>query len=215
MELRTDKPISQWLTMTVILLIVAGCGGGSGTPASSGNTPPVISGLAPATAIASQSYQFDPTASDADGDSLSFSMPNRPGWASFSTTTGALTGTPGAADIGTYPNLVISVSDGTATSALPAFSISVTQIATGSALVSWLPPTENTDGSALTNLAGYRISFGSNATDLNQTISIAGAGITSYVVPNLTTATWYFSIKALGSDGTESDPSVVASKTIS
>ncbi len=48
---------------------------------------------------------------------------NKPSWATFSASTGELSGTPNAA--GSFANIVISVTDGTQTSSLDAFSISV------------------------------------------------------------------------------------------
>ena len=76
------------------------------------------------------------------------------------------------------------------------FAISVTQVATGSATISWTPPTQNTDGSSLTNLAGYRLYYGTNSASLTQTVQIANAGASSFVVDNLSPATWYFAVKA-------------------
>jgi len=59
---------------------------------------------------------FQPQASDPNGRRLTFSVQNKPAWATFSTTTGALTGSPTPA--GTYSNIVIGVTDGTASAAL-------------------------------------------------------------------------------------------------
>jgi len=87
------------------------------------NQVPVISGSPVSTLEADGQYSFTPTASDADsGDSLSFSIQNKPAWASFNSATGALTGT---ASNGNATNIIISVSDGTATASLSAFSINV------------------------------------------------------------------------------------------
>src|SRR5690606_40005888 len=74
-------------------------------------------------------YVFTPSASDADGDSLSFSIVNRPAWLSFTPSTGQLEGMPGAGHVGTHSNIRITVSDGKATASLPAFSITVTAAA--------------------------------------------------------------------------------------
>jgi hypothetical protein len=109
---------------------------------------------------------------------------------------------------------LISVSDGSTSTALAAFSIAVTQISTGSATISWLPPTENTDGSALTDLAGFRIYYGTSAMALTQTTTITNPGLTSYMIENLAAATWYFSVRAYAADGAESALSNIASKTI-
>jgi hypothetical protein len=109
------------------------------------------------------------------------------------------------------------VSDGKVTTSLPAFSLVVNPASggtTGSASLSWAPPTRNTDGSTLTNLAGYRVSYGTSASSLTRVVTISNPGISSYVVEGLTAGTWYFSIKAYTSSGTESAASTVASKSI-
>jgi hypothetical protein len=94
-------------------------------------------------------YSFTPSAHDPDGDALTFSIVNRPPWANFNTATGTLSGTPGAGDVGVFSGIVISVSDGEASVSLPSFSIEVVAVATGTATLSWQPPTEREDGSAL------------------------------------------------------------------
>ncbi len=93
------------------------------------NNAPTISGT-PATTVAEDAaYSFTPTANDVDGGALTFSIANKPSWASFSTTTGALTGTPVNADVGTYTGIVITVTDNESASAsLPAFAITVTNV---------------------------------------------------------------------------------------
>jgi large repetitive protein len=93
------------------------------------NDAPVISGT-PATQVNEDSaYSFIPSASDIDaGSTLSFSITNQPSWTIFSAVTGALTGTPGNADVGTTSGVVISVSDGVLSSSLAAFSITVANV---------------------------------------------------------------------------------------
>jgi hypothetical protein len=177
------------------------------------NRAPTISG-SPATSIAvGATYSFSPVTNDADGDALTFTIANKPAWASFSTTTGRLSGSPAAGDVGTFSGVTISVSDGKTSTALAAFSISVTQVATGSATLSWVAPTQNTDGSALTNLSGYRIYYGTSAGSLTQSVDLPSAGIQTYMLGNLSPGTWYFAVKAVAG-GVESDLSNVASKTI-
>lgn len=83
----------------------------------------------------------------------------------------------------------------------------------GSVTLTWTSPTHNADGSVLTDLAGYRILYGVSATSLTQTISVNPA-LTTYVVENLTPATWYFAMKAYRANGVESAQSNVASKTV-
>lgn len=85
----------------------------------------------------------------------------------------------------------------------------------GNASLSWIPPTENEDGTALVDLAGYRIYYGNSTTNLDRVIVINGVGTTRYVVDNLTSGTYYFGIRAFNRAGTESAMSGIASKTIS
>ncbi|MEP7311179.1 MAG: putative Ig domain-containing protein [Pseudomonadota bacterium] len=178
------------------------------------NGAPTIFGTPAAAVNAGAAYSFQPTGADPNSDTLAYSISGKPSWASFSTTTGALTGSPSAAQAGSYGNIVISVSDGKLTSALAAFSITVTQVATGSATLSWTPPTQNTDGSALSNLAGYRIYYGNDPNSLTSSIQITNPGLTTYVIGNLGAGTHYFAIASYTADGVESAMSGVGSKTI-
>src|SRR6185503_7377847 len=134
--------------------------------------------------------------------------------AAFDSATGRVQGTPGPGDVGTTTNVVISVSDGAASASLPAFSVAVQAVATGSATLSWQPPTTNTDGTPLTNLAGYKISWGTSPGNYSSSATIMNPGLTRYVVENLTPNTYYFAVKAVNSAGTESAFSNAASKTI-
>jgi hypothetical protein len=178
------------------------------------NTPPTISGTASAMAQVSAAYSFAPSASDANGDALAFSITGKPSWASFSTATGALTGTPTTAQVGTYANIIITVSDGKVSQSLPAFSIAVVSTAnTGSATLSWSAPTQNTDGSQLTNLSGYKVYHGTNAAALSDVRTVA-ANSSSYQFTALASGTHYFAISAYNTDGAESSLSVVGSKAI-
>jgi hypothetical protein len=178
------------------------------------NRPPTISGT-PATSVqSSAAYSFTPMASDPEGNPLSFSVMGAPAWASLNPSTGRLSGTPGPNDLGTTEGIVITVSDGTGYASLPAFSLTVLPNTAGTALVSWLPPTQRTDGSPLSNLVGYRLYYGTRADALTQTISLANGGLSSHLVEGLSTGTWYFAVVACDSSGQDSALSNLASKTI-
>lgn len=181
---------------------------------TAGNSAPELSATPVSAIKVGASYSLQPKASDPDGDTLAFSIANKPSWMSFNTLTGKLSGTPQASHVGTYSNIRITVSDGEMSTSLPAFSIAVTQISTGTATLSWMPPAANTDGSALTDLAGYRIHFGTSAGALTQTIDIDNPSVSRYVVENLSPSTWYFAVKSVNTKGVESSLSGVASKTI-
>lgn len=205
----------MWVLAVSTLAGCGGGGGGSSQTVSNGTPPPTISGTPAAQVTAGQAYSFRPTASGPSGMALTFSVQNLPPWAAFSTSTGALTGTPSSSYVGNFPNIVISVSDGAASASLPAFAIQVNaQAVTGSATLSWTAPTTNTDGSALTDLAGFVINYGTSATALTQQVSVSGASATSYTVTGLAAGTWYFAVAAVASDGTQSVPSNPVTDTI-
>jgi hypothetical protein len=84
----------------------------------------------------------------------------------------------------------------------------------GTATLSWTPPTRNSDGTTLTNLAGYRVHYGQSATALAQTIQLANAGTSSYIVSNLAPGTYYFAVRAYTTAGTESALSNIESKVV-
>jgi hypothetical protein len=178
------------------------------------NRAPTISGSPLLSILAGIAYNFQPSASDPDGDPLTFSIQNRPSWATFNTSTGRLSGTPGLLDIALFSNVTISVSDGSHIVALPAFSLSVLANANGSATVTWTTPTQNTDDSPLTNLAGYVVVYGQSQSNLDQQVTISNASANSQTVANLTSGTWYFGVIAVNSDGAQSDLSNIGSKTI-
>jgi hypothetical protein len=77
-----------------------------------------------------------------------------------------------------------------------------------------MPPTQNTDGSPLTNLAGYRVYWGPAVGNYTSSVTLNTAGLTSYVVSNLAPGTYYFAVSALNSGGLESALSNSALKTI-
>ncbi len=206
----------------ITLLALAGCGGGGGSasnpppaPGGGSNSPPSISGQAADSVIAGQAYAFTPAVTDPNGDPLTFTIQNRPSWASFSASTGRLSGTPSGTQAGTYANITIDVSDGHTTVSLAPFSIRVRTVAIGNAMLSWMPPTQRIDGSPLAVLAGFRIYYGDAPFTYTEMISLTNGGLTSFLVENLPEGTWYFSVTAVDAAGVESLLSDSASKTIS
>ena len=205
--------------------LLAGCGGGGASSLSTGAATVASNKRMQITANTSnqgsvsvgQSFALTPQVSGGGGGKLTFTVQNAASWMSFNTSTGVLSGTPSAADAGTYANLVITVSDGRQTASTAPFTITVLEAAsaTGTADVSWTPPTTNSDGSTLTNLAGYIIFYGSSPSMLTQRAQVANPGISNYVVTGLNSGTWYFAVAAYNTAGTASGLSNIASKTIS
>ena len=182
--------------------------------AAAQNGAPTIGGTPPASVLAGSAYTFTPDASDPDNDTLSFAVANLPGWASFDSATGRISGTPQAGDVGSYNGIRITVSDGAASAELGPFGIEVMAVALGSVTLSWTPPTANTDGSPLTDLAGYRIYWGNGGGVYPQSVTIDNPGISSYVVENLPPGNYEFVATALNSEGVESGFSNPATRTV-
>jgi Putative Ig domain len=180
----------------------------AGAPsAATPNAAPTISGSPAATVSVGVAYSFLPTARDPEGTSLSFTIQNKPTWASFSTATGALSGMPTSADLGTTSNIVISTSDGSLSTSLSAFSLTVVAAgaiaASGTAQIEWTIPATNDDGSALADLAGHRIYYGTSASTMTNRVDVPGR-VSSYTFRNLVAGTYYFSVAAYSSGGSES-----------
>ena len=221
-------------SLVVLSLSLAACGGGEGSASSanateqpagsstpSGNAPqtptsqtptgnhaPTISG-SPATSITSgQAYNFVPSAADADNDNLQFSIASKPAWATFDAATGRLWGTPSSGNVGSYEEIEISVTDGKVVTNLPQFAIVVDATAptVRSVRISWQPPLTNTDGSALTDLKGYRIVYGTQTGVYTGSVPVTGTGLATYTVDNLQSGKkYYFSMVSVNTAGTESD----------
>ena len=86
-----------------------------------------------------------------------------------------------------------------------------TVTAAGTATLTWVAPTENADGSPVTDLAGYTLYYGTNPSDLTQSITVSGAATTTTEVKDLPAGTYYFAVSAYNAMGLESQQSNVAS----
>jgi len=200
--------------------------GDTASPVVSGTNPivpvgvagaPQISGVPATSAKVGQPYSFQPSATDPNQAALAFSITGAPSWMTLSSTTGRVTGIPTSGDVGTAANIVVTVSNGTSSAALAAFTVTVAAVGTGtgSANLSWIAPTENTDGSALTDLSGYVIHYGTESQNYTSTITITNPGMTQYVVEDLAAGKYFFSMNTITKGGVASSPSLEASTTIS
>lgn len=228
MTLRLIRAVCASLLLSFAL---AACGGGEGvdvnpaTAEDTGSTTSTgtitrasISGTPASSITVGTQYSFTPTASDSDGGTLTYSISNVPAWATFNAATGQLSGSPKATDVGTTTGIVISVVDGTATASLPPFSLNVVSTAAAgpaTAKITWVAPTENNNGTALTDLAGYYVHYGTSESDLSEVVQVASASTLSYVVTGLATGTtWYFAVSAYTTGGEQSALSAISSKTL-
>lgn len=189
-----------------------------GTKTAAATSQPLkISGSPSPTAVVGEFYNFAPTVVAPSGSALTYALANRPNWTQFSAATGSLSGVPVASSVGTDTGIMISVSDGAMSATLPQFNIAVAPAAApvaSSANLSWSKPTQNTDGSRLTNLAGYVIRYGTSAAALNSQISIGSPNSTDVEISNLAAGNWYFEVAAINTANVESQFSALASKAI-
>ena len=210
----TVRPVPATVKVTAVAVDDATKSATAGVTLVAASGRPAIGGVPSRTATVGQAYAFTPTTTSASGAKLTFSVANKPAWSPFSTTSGSLAGIPAASDVGIFANISISVSDGTTRVSLPAFTITVRPAATGSATVSWTAPTRRADGTPLTDLAGYRIYYGTSPGSYTTKLNVANPGLTTYLVANLPAATYYFACTAYDAAGTESAYSTPASKVI-
>jgi hypothetical protein len=85
----------------------------------------------------------------------------------------------------------------------------------GTATVSWIPPTTNSNGTPLLDLAGYKVVYGTSAGALTQSALVSDVTRKSYTVQSLTPGTWYFAVRAVNTKQVESADSNVAQKNVS
>jgi Fibronectin type III domain len=234
----TIRPVKALISISVVLLaglLLSACGNGVGVssasaasattestsptsaPASPTGAPVALTGTPPTSITVGQNYLFQPKVSQGGGVVI-FKIQGQPAWATFDPDTGVLTGKPTAANVGTTAGITITGTNGSSNASIGPFTIVVkaqtTTSTTGSASLSWTPPTENTDGTPISDLAGYHIYYGTSASQMTSTITIASAAETSYVVGGLAPGTYYFAVVAFNAAGVDSPQSNVGSKTI-
>lgn len=84
----------------------------------------------------------------------------------------------------------------------------------GSAIVSWNAPTTNTDGTALTNLARFRVLYGPSSTNFTSSQTVDDPTARSTTINSLPAGNWYFTVKVVNTAGVESANSNVATKNV-
>ncbi|MBE0696853.1 MAG: putative Ig domain-containing protein, partial [Anaerolineaceae bacterium] len=193
------------------------------------NHPPSIIGPAVQSVVANSAYSFFPSASDPDGDVLTFSITNQPAWAAFDPLNGSLSGTPSNADVGSSA-IVISVSDGLLSADL-SFTLTVSdpvgnrppvisgpseQFTPVGSAYSFTPLASDPDGDALIfsvfNLPSW-LSFTASTGSLNGTPGNGNTGvytITIAVSDGMASALYTFTLTV-----TAASPSPVVSGVIS
>jgi hypothetical protein len=173
-----------------------------------------IYGTATPVVSAGGDYEFQPQATAVGPLIPYFEVENLPGWATFDSFNGHISGLPTQSDVGTYQDIQVSITDGESTATLPAFAI-VVQGTDGSQseVLTWQPPTENVDGTPLTDLQGYYVYEG-DSPDTLMLVAYSDATTPSSVFSQLTAGTHYFAVSALNTSHVESGRSPVLAATI-
>lgn len=107
----------------------------------------------------------------------------------------------------------VGVSNGAATASGSGNGEGVS-VGNGSAALAWTPVTQNTDGTLLMDLAGYKVFYGQSTNAMSTVAVLSDPSLTSYVVTNLSSGVWYFTVAAYTSSGTQGVSSNVVTKTI-
>jgi hypothetical protein len=107
------------------------------------------------------------------------------------------------------PTATVTPPSGTKTTT-PIKTITINGVAT----LDWQPPTQNSDGTVLTNLAGYMVYYGTDRNDLSQSVKVSNPGVASYTVTGLTSGAWYFAVTSYSADGVESARTATVTTTI-
>ncbi len=148
------------------------------------------------------------TATGTFSDSTTQNLSAQVAWSS-STTSVATIGTSGSAAaiaVGSTTIAALSTLSGNISSS------TMLTVTTGSATLAWNAPTTNTDGTPLTDLAGYKIYYGTSSGNYTSSVNIGN--VTSYTITNLSSGTYFFAMTTYDTSGIESSFSNELSKTI-
>lgn len=86
--------------------------------------------------------------------------------------------------------------------------------AVGSLSLTWAAPVTNSDGTPVSDLAGYRVYYGTASGFYTDSVTISNPATTGTTISNLPAATYYVIVRAFNSANTESLASAEVSKTI-
>ena len=203
-------------------LAACGAGEGSSSSGSASAADPIPSLVTPSIGVIDRTSATE-TPDDAAATQTNVAANTPPGAAPVSSatstsgsTTVASTVAPaaGAASSTTVASNTTTVASSSKTSTDSSTPPKFNNTSTGTATLDWMPPTENTNGSVLTNLAGYTVYYGTSPGNLTQSVKITNPGLTAYTMSNLPSGTWYFAVTSYSATGAESSRSGVVHTTI-
>lgn len=208
---RIASPVSIVLALA---LSIAACSSGSGGPPTTadGSAPPSGDGGFQLVITSPDADEIDTTddAMDVAGSASSQSGISSVSWSTDHGESGTASGTD-AWSIDQIPLVVgvntvtVTATDSAGETVSDSIVINRESEGTGATTLTWDAPTERTDGTALTNLAGYRIHYGRMSGIYDYQIDLNTPGIMTYVIEDLVPGEWFFTVTAYDSEGLESD----------
>jgi uncharacterized protein YjdB len=152
------------------------------------------------------------TATGTYSDSTTQNLTTAVTWSSSSTTVATISNATGSKGLATGVAAGTTTITATSGSVSGTTSLTVTAPTTGDATLAWNAPTTHVDGTPLTDLAGYKIYYGTASGSYTTVIDVGN--VTTSVVGNLTSGTYYFAVTAYDVYGSESGYSNEGSKVI-
>jgi uncharacterized protein YjdB len=152
------------------------------------------------------------TATGTYSDSTTQNLTTTVTWSSSNTGIATISNAAGSKGLATSVAAGSTTITATSGSVSGTTSLTVTAPVTGNATLAWSAPATNVDGSTLTDLAGYKIYYGTSPGSYTKVIDVGN--VTTSVVNNLAPGTYYFTVTAYNIYGVESSYSNEASKVI-
>lgn len=163
--------------MTVVIESGTTCGGGGPVP----NSPPVVTSTALTSATLLQPYSYQVVATDASGDTLTYSLPTAPLGMTIEATTGLITWLPPGT--GALP-VVVRVADQSGASATQPFTVTVGTAANRPPTIAQIPPRRIPAGAA------FQLAITASDPDPGDTVTIALVSGPSGLTVNGHTLQW-------------------------
>ena len=107
-----------------------------------------------------------------------------------------------------------STTSGSTTTTGSAGSTAPTTVAGTSLTLGWVAPTQNSNGTLITDLAGYKIHYGTASANYTKVVAVSNPSLSRYVLDSLESGTYFFAITAYNSKGIESSLSGEISATM-
>jgi hypothetical protein len=172
------------------------------------NQPPTIASIPDQTVEVNMLLTVTPSASDGDGDALAWSGTNIPAGASVNASTGVLTWTPNAGDVGSYPNVALTADDGNGGTASQSFMITVSAQVNDPPVVQSIPNQTVAENALLTVTPSANDPNGDPLTWSGANMP-AGASVNASTgeftwTPNFSQAGTYSNVTLTASDGSSS-----------